>query len=297
MNVSKPPPPGPDKLQAIETPSGKYAGYENFPVGSWLLPKNLRPHIMTFYRYARAIDDIADSPSLSPEEKLKRLDGFADALEKGAAADGYGKAVGMADSLSRTGVTKRHCLDLIAAFRQDATKNRYATWEDLMAYCLLSAAPVGRYLIDLHGGFRNAPDNGYKAADALCCALQVINHLQDCSDDFRTLDRMYLPQDWMAEEGAGAAMLAARSTSSELRRVLDRMLGATERLLDDSRALPLQLRSSRLSMEAAFIQRIAEQLCRKLRTNDPLQARVTLGRLKYLQCGIMGVLDCVFKRA
>ena len=109
----------------------------------------------------------------------------------------------MRASLAATGVASRHCLDLIAAFKQDATKGRYDDWDDLMGYCILSAAPVGRYLLDLHGGSRD----GYGSSDALCMALQVINHLQDCQDDYRQLDRVYLPGDWMAEAGAEATDL------------------------------------------------------------------------------------------
>ena len=88
-----------------------------------------------------------------------------------------------------SGVTSAHCHELLAAFRQDATKTRYADWGELMGYCRLSASPVGRYLLDLHGKSRDT----WPASDALCDALQVINHLQDCADDHRQLDRVYIP--------------------------------------------------------------------------------------------------------
>lgn len=181
----------------VEAPSGKDAAYENFPVGSWLLPAALRPHVARFYAYARAIDDIADSPDLSPDEKVARLDGFARALNGEEDDPAYAKAHAMRQCLDATGITRRHCLDLVSAFKQDAVKGRYASWSELVDYCDRSAAPVGRFLLDLHGGSRE----GYAASDALCNALQVINHLQDCQDDYRKLDRVYLPLDWMREEG------------------------------------------------------------------------------------------------
>ena len=137
----------PDAMpRAVETPSGKDSGNENFPVGSWLLPARLRPHVATFYAFARAIDDIADNPALEPEDKVVRLDGFATAI-LGHDTDhpGYAKAHRMRESLAETGVPPQHCLDLIAAFKQDATKTRYRDWVDLMGYCTLSASPVGRY--------------------------------------------------------------------------------------------------------------------------------------------------------
>ncbi len=163
-------------MSAVETPSGKDAAYENFPVGSWLLPAPLRPHIATFYAFARAIDDIADNGDLPPAEKVARLDGFEDVLLGRDRDDpDFAKAARMRASLAETGIAPGHCIDLLAAFKQDAVKARYRDWDDLMGYCILSAAPVGRYLVDLHGGSAD----GYGASDALCMALQVINHLQD----------------------------------------------------------------------------------------------------------------------
>ncbi len=130
---------------SIETPSGKDEAYENFPVGSWLLPRKLRPHIAIFYAFARAIDDIADNPNLPADVKVTRLDGFEDVvLGRNHENPFFGKAQAMRKSLAETGVSTRHCLDLLAAFKQDATKLRYRDWDDLLGYCILSAAPVGR---------------------------------------------------------------------------------------------------------------------------------------------------------
>lgn len=274
----------------METPSGKDAAYENFPVGSWLLPAAIRPHVATFYAYARAIDDIADNPDLSPDEKTRRLDGFADVIEgrrRGDAA--YMKGVAMRESLLQTGVTSRHCIDLVRAFKQDAVKSRYADWDDLMGYCILSAVPVGRYLIDLHGGSRD----GYGPSDALCNALQVINHLQDCQDDYRTLDRVYLPQDWLSAEGAAVDDLDKDNCSPALRRVIDRTLDATEDLMAEARRLPAGLTSRRLAMEAAVIVKIADALIIRLRREDPLAGRVALSKPAFVWCGVRGVLSCL----
>ena len=170
----------------VETPSGKGADDENFPVGSWLLPARLRPHVARFYAFARAIDDVADNGDLAPEDKVARLDRFEAAITGRETDDpALITAHRLRESLEETRITSRHCVDLIAAFKRDATKLRYDDWDDLMGYCEQSANPVGRYLLDLHGEERH----GYGAADALCSALQVLNHLQDCQDDYRTLDR------------------------------------------------------------------------------------------------------------
>ncbi|MEX2310988.1 MAG: squalene/phytoene synthase family protein, partial [Rhodospirillales bacterium] len=234
MSAEKAPMPG-----AVETPSGKDAAYENFPVGSFLLPPKARPHVAVFYRYARAIDDIADNPELESGEKIRRLDGFAAALSGTATDDdAYITAIRMRASLLQSGVPVQHCLDLIDAFKQDARQNRYDTWDDLIGYCLHSAAPVGRYLIDLTGG----ASDGYASSDALCNALQVINHLQDCKDDYQTLNRVYLPMDWMTDAGADVGMLADVRSTASLRVVIDRCLQATRALMIEARPLPSVVR-------------------------------------------------------
>jgi len=276
--------------QIVETPSGKDAAYENFPVGSWLLPAALRPHIAAYYRFARAIDDVADSAELSSEEKISRLTGFEDAIHgRNAADDAYVTGHRMRASLDETDTSPQHCLDLITAFKQDAVKLRYDDWDDLVAYCMLSAAPVGRYLVDLHGG----SDDGYGPSDALCVALQVINHLQDCQDDFRTLNRVYLPGDWMAEEGSSIDDIDGVKLTLQLRRVIDRCLDATTLLMDNARALPGGLPSRRLAMESQAIINISDRLIIRLRQNDPLAMRVALSKPAYLWSCLLGVAQAV----
>jgi squalene synthase HpnC len=270
----------------VETPSGKGAGDENFPVGSWLLPAELRPHIACFYRFARAADDIADNPGLAPEDKIARLEGFeAVLLGRAAAGPAFDKAERMRLSLAETGVPARHCLGILSAFKQDALKGRYTDWAELMDYCDRSAAPVGRYLLDLHG----ESQHDYPASDALCNALQIINHLQDCRDDFHALDRVYLPLTWLEAEGAGVGDLGAARAASGVRAVLDRALDGVEELLEGARELPRRLGSRRLAMESAAIIAIAERLASMLRTRDPLAQRVELSRPRFLVCCLQGL--------
>ncbi len=273
----------------VETPSGKGAGDENFPVGSFLLPKALRPKVAIFYAYARAIDDIADNPLLSAEDKIARLDGFDRALI-GAAPGGvddpaYLKAIRVRETMANTGDIIRHCRDLILAFKQDAVKLRYTDWDDLMGYCIKSAAPVGRFLLDLH----DCPRSGYPASDALCNALQVINHLQDCKDDYHNLNRVYLPGNWLAAEGSAVEELDRPAASPGLRRVLDRCLDATAVLLSEAKPLPRLLPNRRLAMESAAIIRLALKLTAMLRRRDPLAERVTLTKPGFLLYALMGV--------
>src|SRR5262249_8429844 len=130
----------------IETPSGKWRNAENFPVGSFLIRRDLRRHVHAFYRFARNADDIADNPGLTADEKVARRDGRAAILD-GARGGDSPAAAAMRQSLIETGVTAQHSHDVLHAFRLDALKRRYRDWDDLMGYCRYSASPVGRQLL------------------------------------------------------------------------------------------------------------------------------------------------------
>jgi squalene synthase HpnC len=273
-----------DVTIALETPSGKGSADENFPVGSFLLPARLRPHVHAFYRFARIADDIADNPGLAPEDKLRRLDRMGEILDGAPGADSPA-SVAMRQSLAESGVTAQHCHDVLRAFRLDATKLRYVDWADLMEYCRYSAAPVGRQLLDLHGEDRAS----WAPSDALCAALQVLNHLQDCGDDYRALDRVYLPRADLAASGADVEMLRGQALTPGLRRVLDSLLDGTDRLIAEARALPGAVRSFGLRCECAVIVDLAGRLSRRLRRGDPLAGRVKLAKTDFAAALLLGV--------
>ena len=268
----------------IATPSGKDKGTENFPVGSVLIRPDLRPHVHAYYRWARMADDIADNPALAPEDKVARLDLMEAALKDPARRD-VQVAADMRESLKATNVPEVDCTDLLVAFRWDATKLRYDDWADLMKYCRYSASPVGRYLLDVHG----EDPAGKHYSDALCDALQVINHLQDCKADYLELNRVYIPVDHLASEGIGVEALAEPRASPALRRVLDRLLGETDALMVRARKLPAALRDTRLRCESATIVRLADTLIDHLRRRDPLAERVKLTKPAMAWCAVQGV--------
>lgn len=270
--------------EEIATPSGKNAGTENFPVGSFLIRAELRPHVHAFYRFARMGDDIADNPALSPDEKIRRLD-LMGRIASGAEPGGVPVAEAMRASLLATGVAPDHCLELLRAFRMDAVKNRYRDWAELMEYCRYSAATVGRQVLDLHGEARDT----WPSSDALCAALQVINHLQDCGADYREMDRVYLPQDDMDATGAALVDLGGDKLTHGLRGALDRCLDRTEELMRHARELPHRCRDFRLRCETAAIVALADRLTDMLRRGDPLAERVKLPRLAMLLTAAGGV--------
>jgi farnesyl-diphosphate farnesyltransferase len=272
----------------VETPSGKGRGAENFPVGSFLIRRDLRPHVHAFYRFARNADDIADNSALTAEEKIRRLDCMATILD-GAPGQDSPAASAMRESLLETGVTAQHCHDVLHAFRLDAVKLRYRGWDDLMGYCRYSASPVGRQLLDLHAESRDT----WPASDALCSALQVLNHLQDCADDFRLLDRVYLPLTDLAAEGIGVEALAAGTASPRLRRAIDGLLNRTAALIDKAHSLPPLVASSGLRWECAVIVELARRLLRRLRYGDPLATRVKLRKSDFFAAFVIGVSGSV----
>jgi squalene synthase HpnC len=257
----------------VEAWSGKDRGDENFPVGSWLISARLRAHVHAFYAFARNADDIADSPELAPEDKVARLD-LMEAVLLGRIESGSPSAARLRQSLAETGVTPRHSCDLLVAFRRDATKLRYASWDELLDYCRYSAMPVGRHVLELHGESRET----FAPSDALCSALQVLNHLQDCVRDLSDIDRCYLPLDMMAAHGASLEDLCKASATPGLRLVMDDLLAQCEALNDTATELPRRTRDRRLRLETAVIVGLSQRLAARLRRDDPVAGRVKLSK-------------------
>ncbi len=256
---------------SLEAPSGKGRTDENFPVGSRLIRASLRPHVHAFYAFARNADDIADSPILAAADKLDRLDAMA-AILLGRDDAASPATTRLCHSLAATGVTPQHALDLLRAFKQDATKTRYATWDELLDYCRYSAMPVGRHVLELHGETRAT----WAASDALCAALQVLNHLQDCARDLAELDRCYLPASLLADACITVDAVRAPAASPGLRQVLDALLDHTDALNRTASNLPGLVADRFLRTETAVIAGLAQRLARRLRRGDPLARRVKL---------------------
>jgi len=251
-----------------EFSSGKGHTDENFPVASVLIHPRYRAPILAFYRFVRAADDVADNATAAPEAKLEALERLRLGLV--GEADGPTEAVALREELKTRGLSDRHALDLLEAFRRDVTKLRYADWYELVDYCRWSAMPVGRFVLDVHGESREL----WPANDALCAALQVINHLQDCAKDYRELDRVYIPEDLLAKNGASVKMLAEPQSPPELKRTIREVARLTMALLDESRPFSSQIRDGRLALEVEVIQRLAEDLGRKLLRRDPVCEKV-----------------------
>jgi len=278
-------------ITATDARSGKSHRDENFPVASRLVRARHRAPILAFYRFVRAADDVADHTALTADEKLALLDRLKAALTGRGPADPEAEPLRVA--LAERGLSARHALDLLEAFRLDARKSRYADWSELMAYCALSAMPVGRFVLDVHG---EDPEATWPASDAICAALQVINHLQDCGKDFRDLDRVYLPLDRLAAHGVGVEALAAERASPGLRACVAELADRTLALLRDGAPLPSLIADTRLSLEIAAIHRLAVSLAAGLKRRDPLSERVHLGRAGFALTALAGAMGCLVRR-
>jgi squalene synthase HpnC len=277
-------------IRAAELRSGKGHRDENFPVASRLIAARHRGIIRAFYEIVRTADDIADHSSLAPAEKLALLDRLEASLVGTSDADAEG--VALRARLAERGLASRHAQDLLIAFRMDVTKLRYANWDELIHYCSYSAMPVGRFVLDVHGESRAT----WQASDALCAALQIINHLQDCVADYRNLDRVYIPLDALAAEGASVESLAAPAASPALRRCLVSLTQRTDGLLRHSNALPDLVKNRRLSLEISVIETLAQRLLQILRVRDPLSEEVHLGKAAFAGIGIVGVVHGLWRR-
>lgn len=270
--------------------AAKHEGNENFPVASWLVRREHRAPMLTFYRFARAADDIADDPDLSADEKLVRLEAMRATLIGESDADR--PALALRDTLAARRMDTRHPLDLLAAFRRDVSNPRVADWDDLIDYCRLSAMPVGRFVLDVHGEDRAT----WAASDALCAALQVVNHLQDCGEDWRDLRRVYVPADELAAAGVDVAALGEAQCSAGLRAIVSRILARTEALLAESAGFARQIVDARLACEVAVIHRLATGLCARLKVQDPLAMRVRHSRPETVGLSLLAVAGTLIGR-
>lgn len=278
---------------SAELRSGKGSGDENFPVASHLISPQHRPAILAFYEFVRIADDISDHASLQPAEKLERLDRLEASLLGRSDEDACG--VILRRVLQERGLSPVHAQDLLNAFRQDVTKLRYTDWDNLIGYCRLSAMPVGRFVLDVHG----EPRSTWPASDAICAALQIINHLQDCVKDYRELNRVYVPLDVLAANGLTVDALGQARASPALARCLHGLATRTGQLLAEGRGLSMQVGDLRLAMEISAIQKLAERLVAILQVRDPLSEKVHLTKpqmLLTIMAGAAAVLSFRFMR-
>lgn len=204
--------------------------YENFPVASSLLPKRLRRPISVIYAFARSADDIADEGDHPPDVRLQQLEAYGaklDSICEGHTTDDLIFAA-LTDVINRYDLPIDLFHDLLTAFRMDVTVRRYANFHTIMDYCRYSANPVGRLLLHLYGA---TTQQNMNYANAICSALQLINFLQDITQDYDENNRIYLPQDEMVRFGISDTHIHERKNSPAMRQLVDMQIKRAYELL------------------------------------------------------------------
>jgi squalene synthase HpnC len=275
---------------ASELRSGKTHRDENFPVASRIIHPRHRALILAFYNFVRTADDIADHATLGERDKLAYLDLLeAELLGQG---DSQPESANLRRALAERSMAPRHALDVLIAFRMDVTKLRYENWDEVIHYCRYSAMPVGRFMLDVHGESAST----WAASDALCAALQINNHLQDCGKDYRNLNRVYLPRDFLAASGASVEALGEGRASASLLQCLHALAVRNEALLDESKSLSAEVKDFRLGLEISVIQAFADKIVRLLKARDPLSEAVHLSPIELLMYTFGGVASEITRR-
>ena len=251
--------------------------YENFPVASWVMPARFRRPVELIYHFARQADDFADEGDAPPATRLAQLAAFGaelDRIESGTAPE--------TELFRRLApVIREHRLpvqlfrDLLSAFAQDVTKQRYADFGEVMDYCRRSANPVGRLLLHLYG---ETGPRSLACSDGICASLQLINFLQDVEIDYRK-GRIYLLQDEMRSYGVTEAQIAAGDTSGGWSRFMRFEIDRARRMLQAGAPLGRVLKG-RLGLELRMIVLGGERILRKLHDTDAdvFRRRPVLGK-------------------
>jgi squalene synthase HpnC len=235
--------------------------YENFPVISFFIPKELQKHIAVIYWFARTADDIADEGSLSEEIRLKQLEefenNFTNALNSKPRNDFESALV---NTIRGKNFTQSLFYDLLKAFKQDVIKKRYENFEEVIEYCKHSANPVGRLILELFD-IRN--EDAFRLSDKICTALQLTNFYQDLQIDFRK-GRIYLPEDELQKFNVSKKSFELKENSLNLQQLLRHNISRTEQMFKEGRGLLKHLKG-RLKFEISWTILGGEEILKKIK--------------------------------
>lgn len=251
-----------------------FGHYENFPVASLLLPQPQRDAIAAVYAFARQADDFSDEPAYARDREGLLVDWRA-RLDKPHA--GHPVFMALDDARRRWLLPRQLLADLVQAFLQDCRRSRYDDFGDLLAYCKLSANPVGRLVLRV---FKADAPAALSASDDICTALQLANHWQDLASDAQLRDRIYLPRVDMDRYGVDEAQLMEGRWTRGLGALLRLQVDRAEALFTAGQHLP-GLLTGRLGLEVRLTLLGGRAILRKIRRQgyDTLGARPRLGAL------------------
>jgi len=238
--------------------------YENFPVVSFLIPKNLRKHVAIIYWFARTADDYADEGNFSKGEQLEKLNNFEFRLKQllnGKAESDYEFA--LANTIIEKKLTTENFYNLIKAFKQDVIKKRYENFDEVIDYCKHSANPVGRLILELYDIRK---EEAIKYSDKICTALQLTNFLQDVSIDYKK-GRIYLPKDEMEMLQITEKLFEYKENNHKLKQLVKHYIDRIQYLFDEGKKLYPFL-SGRLKVEIKWTVAGGEEILNQIRKND-----------------------------
>jgi len=238
--------------------------YENFPVASILLPKKLRQPISVIYAFARTADDFADEGELSEQQRLEKLNHYESLLENlDSIPDDDLIFIALRDVINRHQLPVQLFKDLLSAFKQDVTKHRYEDFQDVLEYCRRSANPVGRLLLHL---LNEGSDENLRYSDYICSSLQLINFLQDVSQDYRENNRIYLPLDELKKYGVTETMIANQESSNEMRALIAHQIQRAKSMMLSGAVLGARIKG-RFGLQLRMMINGGLQICKLLENN------------------------------
>jgi squalene synthase HpnC len=253
--------------------------YENFPVVSLLIPKELRKHVAIIYWFARTADDFADEGNLTDEQRLEHLNEFEKSFSEmlsGKFKSSFDKA--LHDTIKQKKLTAQLFYDLLTAFKQDVVKKRYNNFDEVLKYCRYSANPIGRLILEL---FEIRSDEAFRYSDKICTALQLTNFYQDIERDYLR-GRIYFPENEMKQFDVTVNMFAKKENNVNLRKLLKYNIDRTQTMFDEGKNL-LPFLNGRLKLEIKWTILGGEAILGKIRKNDYniFNSRPTLTKMDF----------------
>ena len=253
--------------------------YENFPIG-WFIPKPLRRYVYAIYAFARAADDASDEASFVGDRRefLNEMERKLDRAAGGEAEEPL--FVALAETFNRTALPARLLKDLLVAFRMDLDKKRYRTYQELEAYCVYSANPIGRIVLMLFGYRQPELLN---LSDRICTAIQLVNHWQDVAVDLQK-DRVYLPEEDMQRFNYSFDDLRQHLVNDAFRSLLRFEIARTRSLFFEGRPLLNQL-ERRLRWQVGLMWSGPMKILSKIEDvdYDIFHRRPTLGKMEWMR--------------
>ncbi|MGD8306501.1 MAG: squalene synthase HpnC [Ignavibacteria bacterium] len=258
--------------------------YENFPVLSFLIPKNLRKHVAIIYWFARTADDIADEGNLSEEVRLQKLNEFENEFKSSLNGEGKNwELLALTNSIKEKRLNPKFFYDLLSAFKQDVVKNRYDDFEEILDYCSRSANPVGRLILELFD-IRN--EEALKYSDQICTALQLTNFLQDTGIDYLK-GRIYLSREEMKNFSVSEKMFEQSENSDNLKQLVKYDIIRIKKMFDEGKKL-LPFLKGRLKYEIGWTVSGGEEILEQIKKNNynVLNFRPKLSKLRFMVLAI-----------